>query len=93
MLDAPLVPVKADPWLAQVHHAQFQRAVADFPGAELTLSHVALILLVDPKQLVLPVFVIEAVEVVEKVDLPTCGFFGGLHTGGDQYRKSIQKDG
>lgn len=73
VLQTLLGPVEAGPRFTEVDHAQLERAVADLTRAVLALADVALILVVHPQQLVLPVEVIEAIEVVEEVRFPACG--------------------
>ena len=65
-----LVEVVALPELAQVHHPELQRPVADRPCVMQVVPDVALILVVGPEDLILPVLRIEAVGVVEEVDFP-----------------------
>ena len=70
MLLALLVQVVAAARLAQVHDPQLQRAAADLAGVVRTVAHIALVFVVYPENLVLPVLRVEHFEIIEKVDAP-----------------------
>ena len=65
-----LVDIVTGLFLTEVDNAQFQRAVADFPGVVTAVRHVTLVLVIDPEHLILPVVRIESVEVIEKIGFP-----------------------
>jgi hypothetical protein len=70
VLIAELVEVVTLDRLTEVHHPKLERPIADFARAVQAVTDVALILVVDPEQLVLPVVRVEPVEIVEEVDFP-----------------------
>ena len=80
---AVLVQVVAGELFTHVHDAQFQRSAADLAGAEAAVRQIALVFVVDPQQLVLPMIGIEGIEVVEEVGSPCIGgvmrIIRGLH--------------
>ncbi len=82
MFFAELADVVAGARLADVDQPQLEHPVADLARAELAAAQVALVLVVDPQDLVLPVGLVERVEVVEEVDRPGRGR-GGRGRSGD----------
>ena len=62
-------------FFTQIHHSQLQSTVAYFPGIELPIRHITLILIIGPDHLVLPVFLIEGIEIIKKIHLPDIGRF------------------